>query len=270
MSRWRDASTWTGDGLRREVFFFHSGGRELYGSLYASTAPSRPFGVVACGSWGVEADRTDPLVRSVALSMARLGGAGLVFHYPGYGDSYGDLAEVGLADLNEAAVDAVEEASRRRPGVAWILAGFMLGAAVACLAQRRAGVERLLLVQPALRPGAYFGRLAGGAPLAIGNGASGETMTVDAAMGMAYGYPIPARIADRAAEADAAVDAALAAFAGEGAVVGQASHDGQDSTPAGFERVEAPGRWRFGSREHPGLGAAAVEWLDRRTRGEGR
>jgi hypothetical protein len=267
MSRWAETSVWTGEGLRREVFFFRSRRVELYGSLYASAEPSRPLGVVACSSWGVEADRCDPLVRSVALAMARLGGAGLVFHYPGYGDSYGDLAELSLADLSEAAVDAVAEAARRLPGLTWILAGFVLGAAVAGLAQRQADVERLLLVQPVLRPGAYFKRLAERSePLAPGPSPR-QMMQVGSTPGMAYGYPLPARILERAEAADAEVAAALAEFSGEGIVVRHPDGDEQEPVPSRFRQVEVPGKWRFGVQNNPRLAAAATDALDASTGG---
>lgn len=261
MSGWSENGTWTGDGLRREVFFFPSGGIELYGSLFAAAEPSRPVGVVACASWGTEADRTDPLVRAVALETARLGGAGMVFHYPGYGDSYGDLADVSLADLERAALGAVAEASRRQPGLDWILAGVAFGASVAALAQRQAGVERLLFVEPELRPGEYFDRLAATRrPLAPGPSAR-ALMEVGDTPGMAYGYPIPGRILERGREGDAAVGAALAAFEGSGVVIRHAQPERPDLAPADFERVDVPGKWRFGGQDHPRLAGAAATWL---------
>ena len=263
--RWSDAGVWTGDGLRREVFFFDSGGPRLYGSLYSAAEPSRPFGVVACGSWGVEADRSDPLLRSVALAMARLGGAALVFHYPGYGDSFGDLADLDLADLERAAVAAVAEAGRRIPGIEWILAGFMFGASVACLARRRALVETLLLVQPELRPGAYVRRLAERRRRLAPGPSPREMMKVGTAPDMAYGYPVPQRIAERADEADEAVGLALRGFAGDGSVVHHVTADALPPMPPRIEQINVPGTWRFGSENHPALAAAAAEWLERRT-----
>jgi hypothetical protein len=268
-ARWSDASRWRGDGLHREVFFFPSSGTELYGSLYAAAEPSRPFGVVACGSWGVEADRSDPLVRSVAIGMAKLGGAGLVFHYPGYGDSYGDPSAVEPIDFCEAARDAVAEATRRRPEFTWILAGFMLGASVACLAQGTAGLDTLLLVQPALRPSAYFARFAEGTgPLAIGSGRipSGaqrkSAMEVGSTPGFAYGYPVPAN----AARCDAEVVTALEAFDGRAVVIRHAKPEDLDPAAERFEQIVVPGAWRFGAQNHPRLAEASVEWLDRSTR----
>lgn len=270
MSGWVDWGTWEGGGLRREVFFFRSRGVELYGSLFASAELKHTCGVVACNSWGVEADRCEPLLRSVVVDVARRGGAGMVFHYPGYGDSHGELADVCLEDLGEAASDAVAEASRRQPGTSWTLAGLALGASVACLARQRAGAERLLLIQPALRPVAYFQGLSRrGEPLTVGDGA-GEGMAAGTAEGMAYGYPVPRRIVDDP-DADAAIAAALAAFEGRGAVVRHPvpagrSEEGAEPIPERFERVDVPGRWRFGSRSNPRLAEAASGWLDRSAR----
>ena len=264
--RWSDFGSWAGDGLRREVFFFPSRGIELYGSLYAAAEPSRPFGVVCCSSWGVEADRTDPLVRSVALTMARIGGAGMVFHYPGYGDSFGRLADLDLSHLSDAASDAVGEASRRCPGLTWIFAGFMLGASVACLAQRRTAAEMVVLVQPALRPGAYFRWLAGRTQQLAPGPTPREMMEPGPTPGMVYGYPLPRPIIDRADDADSAVDAALTDFCGKGVVIRHVKPQDVDPMPAGFERVDIPGAWRFGSQSHPRLARASAEWLDRHTR----
>jgi hypothetical protein len=258
-SGWDDAGRWVGDGLRREVFFFRSRGVDLYGSLFAATEPSRPVGLVACNSWGVEADRSDALQRSVAFAMAKLGGAGMVFHYPGYGDSYGELASVDLGDLTQAATDAVAAAAERAPGISWILAGFMVGASVASLAQRQVGTERLLLVQPALRPGTYFRWL--------GDHGRRNPLRFGIVEGMAYGYPLPRRILERAQEADAAVRSAIEEFEGEGVVIRDEApaDEAPDLAPDRFERVSVAGAWRFGSLNHPKLAAATVAWLDRAT-----
>lgn len=268
---WSDAAVWEGDGLRREVFFFRSGGADLYGSLFMSVQRSRRFGVVACNSWGIEADRSDPLQRSAVLAMARLGGAGMVFHYPGFSDSFGDLAGVDLDVLSVAARDALNEAARRCPGIEWILAGFMLGASVACLAQSSVASRRLLLVQPALEPGSYFRWLANRATtLAPGPGpASRGMIEVGATPGMAYGYPIPQSIVKRSEQANDAVRVSLEEFEGSGAVLRHALPENGEPIPPRFEQVHVPGTWRFGAQNHAALARASAEWLDRHTQ-EGR
>lgn len=265
--RWSDASTWSGDGIRREVFYFPSGGVELYGSLYRAEEPSRPLGVVACSSWGVEADRSDPLVRSVAHSMARIGGAGMVFHYPGYGDSHGELAEAGLDDLVTAVRDAVAEASRRCPGLDWALSGFMFGASVACLAQLRLGTDVMALVQPELRPEDYFRRLSRSRS-PMGDGIAPPADTNDgSAPDIVYGYPLPRGIGAGSDECDAAVAEALGAFSGRGAVIRHAKPPADDPLPPSLETVEVSGSWRFGTQNSPRLAEAATAWLDGATAG---
>jgi alpha/beta superfamily hydrolase len=253
VSRWSDLGAWAGDGLRREVFFFRSGDVDLYGSLYASATLTRPLGVVVCGSWGVEADRSDPLVHGLALAAARLGGAGLVFHYAGFGDSHGDLATATLEGLAANATDAVREAARRSAATEWHLAGFTFGASIACLAQPAAKASGLILMQPALKPSAYLQRLAKRADRAtFGTGGAG----------MAFGYPVPERIVDRGEEADAAVARALSGFRGDGvAIAYETPAPSTSALPSSVEPVTVPGSWRFGSRDQPHMLATAAKWL---------
>ena len=256
MGRWTDAATWTGDGLRREVFFFGPEGSELYGSLYSAVAPSRDDGVVVCSSWGFEADHTEHLAHHLALTMARQGGAGMVFHYPGYGDSRGAcLDDATMEGLAGAAVTALAEASRRQPHLKWFPAGLMIGAAVACMAQHTSAVaaDRLLLIQPALRPSDYFGDLAGHAQrVQVSSGRIRE---------MSFAYPLPRRIVDAGPEADVAVEDALERFEGEGAVVRQDRPGRDELVPGRFTDVAVDGVWRFAARVYPELEHGVAEWL---------
>jgi alpha-beta hydrolase superfamily lysophospholipase len=261
-SAWDDASTWTGDGLRREVFFFPSDGVRLYGSLYAAASPGSSLGVLLCGSWGFEGDLASRLLHPLALSVARAGGSAALFHYPGTGDSYGDLGDATMEGLARSAANALRESARRRPGTRWILAGTMLGASVACLvAEECPQVERLLLVQPALRPSAYFARLERTSRRAIGE--------LGSRRGFAHGYPLPAPMLESAARADAAVAAALGRFRGPGAAVAHAAPAAIERLPERFERVRVPGTWRFGAKNLAGLAGAAGEWLRPLIRGGG-
>lgn len=253
--RWGDTGTWVGEDLRREVFFFASGGQQLYGSIYAATtAPT--IGLAICNSWGFEGNQSDATMHGIALRVARRGGAALVFHYPGFGDSHGDPAETSIETLVDAAVDAVEEASRRLPGVRWTLAGLMFGASVAALTARRAAAESMLLIQPTLEASRYFARLERSARRAA--------VRVPARAGNAYGYPLPHRILEAAPQTDKAVAEALAEFGGEGAVVRYAEPPRSALLPTRFEDVVVPGTWRFGARQKPDLARAASEWLRQR------
>ena len=258
MSRWDDERTWADDHVRREVFFFEGAGCELHGSLYAATGVTDASqGLVACSSWGAEADRSDRLTHALALAMAELGGVGLVFHYPGYGDSRGDLASVTMEALADGAAAALAEAGSRQPAATWLLAGFSIGASVACLAGARAGADGLLMVQPALRPGAYFRELERVARrVTLGTGSS-ETF--------AFGYPLPRRILDSAAEEDEAVARALRGFDGTKTVVCHEAPDPTPELPADAELVTVPGTWSFGGKDHPELTQAAVRWLRQTT-----
>jgi hypothetical protein len=253
---WSDAATWTDGGLRREVFRFVSGGEELFGSLYASARPSRQVGLVVCSSWGIEANRTYGLVQRLVDRAADLGGAGLVFHYPGYGDSTGEAGSVTMHALATAAVDATAEASRRQPGLAWAVAGVRLGAAVAALARQAAGVRRLLLVQPALDPESYFAEV-----LAKRRRA---TLGRDGASRFAFGYPVPEAILRRGPSIASSVRAQLRGFAGDGAIaVHHRAPALEGPELERFDRVAVPGRWRFGLRDYPELAQGGLEAVDR-------
>jgi alpha/beta superfamily hydrolase len=256
--RWEDTGDWIGDDLRREAFFFASRGEQLYGSLYAASPASgeRPAaGVALCNSWGFEGNQSDATIQRIALAVARAGGAALVFHYPGFGDSHGTIAEATMDSLVSAVVDAVAEACRRLPGTRWTLAGMMFGASVAGLAAERIGIERLLLVQPALQPSRYFARLERSARRAA--------VRVPARAGNAYGYPLPHRILAAAEQLDAEIAGALDDFDGEGAVVRYAEPPRGEAVPERFEDVVLPGAWRFGARQKPELAKAASECLQR-------
>jgi alpha/beta superfamily hydrolase len=253
--RWGDTGRWAGGGLRREAFFFPSGGEQLYGSLYAADSSAPVAAIAICNSWGFEGNQSDATVQSIALASARAGAAALLFHYPGFGDSHGDLAEATIESLVDAAVDAVEEASRRLTVSRWTLAGLMFGAPVATLAAERTRAARLLLIQPALESAPYFARLERSARRAA--------IRVPARAGNAYGYPLPRRIVDAAPEIDSAVAKTLPEFAGEGAVVRYAEPPRGEPVPERFEDVVLPGAWRFGARQKPELAEVAAGWLAR-------
>lgn len=253
MGRWDGIDTWGGEGLRREVFFFRDGGVELYGSLYAAEPMSHPLGVTICNSWGIEGDQANRLVHPLALAAAREGGAGLVFHYPGSGDSQGDPERVTMGAMADAAIAALREGERRLPGSAWMLAGLMLGASVAALALERARPEALLLAQPALRPSEYFEGLERRAKRIAALTRSGEETV--------FGYSPSAALLSSALEADAEVAAAIARFERRGAVVRYSSPKGTDGVPEGFERIEIDGAFRFAAPHDSKLGGATGAWL---------
>jgi len=252
VSGWAGAGVWAGEGMRREVFFFDWGRRRLFGSLYLAEGRSRRDGLVVCPSWGIEADRSNRLMHGLALAMARCGGAALTFHNPGYGDSEGDAGTLTVDALVDVAVTALAEADRRAPGVEWTLAGFTFGASIACLALRSELARGLLLLQPELRPGSYLREIVRKTRRA-GFGRDLERL--------GFGYPVPASMLDRAAEADAAVELAASMCDGGGLVAYYATPGEPELVPASLERRVVPGTWRFGARRQDEMSRVANDWL---------
>jgi hypothetical protein len=234
MSRWTGAGEWTGDGLRREVFYFPSGGHELYGSLYLPLTRPRPYGIVVCGSWGVEADRTNGMIRDLALGTAKRGITGMIFQYPGQGDSRGLMRDHTIPLLTRAVLDAIAQGSRRR-NVEWIFVGLRLGALIAMRAAASGASRRLLLIEPALAT------LHGAAP-----------------PDRAFGYVIPPAIRDDR-------DPLRGVRPDEGAVIRYEASSPVNPVLSNLEVVERPGTWHFLKHRHPALINAALGWLNRAT-----
>jgi alpha/beta superfamily hydrolase len=254
VSRWAESESWTGTNLRREVFYFPSQGEDLYGSVYGPLSATPPLGIVVCGSWGFEGNQASRIAHWVSYGLALAGAAGFCFHYPGFGDSYGNFAEATLDRLASATVDATLEASRRHPETRWVLVGPMLGASVAALAaDRGAEVERLLFVQPALRPAKYFARLERASRRSIGR--------PPPVKGFVYGYPLSPALLESVAGADAAVEDALSRFSGEGTIFRYAEPAEVQGAPERFEQFSVPGAWRFGKEDTPELIRATSKWL---------
>jgi hypothetical protein len=249
MSRWKSSGTWTGEGLQREVFYFPSEGRQLYGSLYLPLTRARPFGIVICGSWGVEADRTNGMLRELAFGSAELGLAAMIFQYPGQGDSRGIMLDRTIREQTQSALDASAQGSHRRD-VEWIFVGLRLGAVIAARAAGVLGSRRVLLIEPALDPAAYFAELTGAAQRA--------SLGVTPPVGFAFGYAVPPAIRDDA-------DPLAGVTPKEGAVIRYACPAPVNAVLGNLEVVERPGTWHFLQHRHPELVAATLGWLDRAT-----
>lgn len=255
MRAWETAASWAEDGLARETFYFSGGAEDLYASLYVAAPRTARIGVVVCPGWPVEEKASASLGRALALRAARLGGAGLVFHYPGAGDSFGDLASGTVAGLVAAAVAAVRAAKQRAPEAKWVLAGFSIGAAVAALAAEEAGPSRLLLVQPALEPRAFFEELVGGAR----RWRLGEPGDDD----VVYGHPLPRWVRDGGPPQESA-PRALDTHAGGGAIVRYTDPPRPGAPfPDRFEERVVVGPFRRGEKTYPELEGAACAWLER-------
>lgn len=249
--RWSDSTTWTDDGVSREVFFFESGREELFASLYASTRPKkRRAGLVICASWGIEAHRMGTLAEALAHKAANHRGAALVFHYPGFGDSSGRPESITMEDLVAAAVDASVEARSRQPRLAWGFAGIRLGAYVAARARRRTGAGHLLLVQPVFDPARYFAEMLD---------KSRRATLGRANRGFAFGYPIPRAILSSASPL---TRDELGDLAGAEAVSVEYEASGDtEHALEGFDRITVSGTWRFGEKRYPTLKRGSIEAL---------
>src|SRR2546430_16124890 len=85
-----DTAILTLDGIHREMAFVPSGTARLYASLYAGSPPRLADAFVLVPSWGVELGALQDLAHDLAAELARLGGACVLYHAPGHGDSTGD------------------------------------------------------------------------------------------------------------------------------------------------------------------------------------
>jgi len=182
----------------------------------------------------------------MARRLAESGGAGLLVHWPGHGDSGGEPERTDLERMAAAAEQALGEARRRVPEPPWGIAGVRLGAAAATLAAVRAEAAALLLIRPALDPGRYFAEL--------------ERASRRAGLGRvhgrpwAFGHPLP----DVRSKPD--VQAALAGFSGPAACMGYESDP--PGPPAGeLEAKRVPGSWESGMKaRHGALVDAMLAW----------
>jgi alpha/beta superfamily hydrolase len=246
---WVASREWTGTAVRREVGTFRSDHDDLYGSLYLPSASVRsPAGIVICGSWGVEGDRTQGMLRRLALGSAERGVAAMMFDYPGRGDSPGSASDITLAQLTRAAVAAAAHAARHHDAK-WTFLGLRLGAIIAVRAAENGAPAGdgpdVLLVEPALDPAAFFDELmSAGRRASLGRVREPQRI---------FGYPIPAAIRAEPAVLDVAVDGALVRYAAETAAAGAGS----------LELIERPGGWHFTHSEHPQLETAVLDWLAR-------
>jgi alpha-beta hydrolase superfamily lysophospholipase len=192
------------------------------------------------------------LVAKLARKAADSGGAALMFHYPGFGDSTGRSESATVERMVEAARDAVVEASRRGPTLAWGLVGIRLGASIAALARRHAGVSTLLLVQPALDPTSYFDEVRWMARRA--------NLGAEGISGYAFGYPIihtvPSKLGDAVRNELSENPDGVVAVCYEHPAMNDPSLDQVD-------RITVAGRWQFGLKSYPELKEASVRGLQR-------
>lgn len=137
------------DGVEERAFFMEIGRDRCFALLYLPPEP-RSLGFLACHSYGLELLTLRRAERAIGLTLARLGYPVLSFHRRAYGDSTGSLADATLdsqlEDVRAAAECLSAEAGTSQLG----LFGARFGGLIAGVAASEGGVERLLLVNPAL------------------------------------------------------------------------------------------------------------------------
>jgi hypothetical protein len=251
MNPWKDASSWEGDGLRREVFLFDSGPDRLYGSLYAASPLRLDVRLVICIGWGHDMLQLNDLGHELALGISEGGGAALLFHPAGHGDSSGSIGDVTVQGVVAAALDAAAEGARILGPGAWDFAGIRIGASVAALAAARAGGRMLPLILPALDLPAHFHELRRRAKrLSLGR----------EGIPMLFGHPLPER-ADQELPQPSPSEA-LSSFGGR-AVAIRFSSVPAEPLPAGVEEIVLPGKLSTppGPKEQARLADAAAQWV---------
>jgi hypothetical protein len=237
-----DSAVLTLDGMHREMAFVSSGPDRLYASLYAGSPPRLRNAFVIVPSWGVELGALQDLAHDLAAALARLGGACVLYHAPGHGDSTGDPSALTPSELVRAAVDVAGWARSRAGDWNWNFAGLRLGAAVAVMAAtltEELGAHPdpvLLLVQPALDPATYLREVETAATRAGGRDTGG----------LLFGHPRPA--VQAWSQAADGIASGLAGFPGR---IGAVVFDGaRHPLPTGLplpqraERLPVDARWR--------------------------
>lgn len=212
------------DDIEERAFYMDVAGGRCFSLLYLPPRP-RDLGFVVCHSYGRELITLRRAERALARTLAGAGHPVLSFNRRGYGDSTGSLADATLAwhleDTAAAAERLAEESGARRLG----LVGAKFGALVAGVMARGGGVDRLLLVNPALRGEKYFRQFIKDKMLVRVTIDDGSPPTVDDMVASLrqdgvvdiLGQPLYRHLYDEAAEIDLVED--VGAFSGEALVL---------------------------------------------------
>lgn len=129
----------------------------IYAALYADPrAHAGAIRLLACPAWHGEGDYWFEAAHRLAAGVAVDGGAGIVFHWPGHGESDGDPRELTMEELVAAGIGAADELLTRCGVGPLAVAGVRVGAVPAVLVARGREADTLLLVEPDLEPDVHF------------------------------------------------------------------------------------------------------------------
>ncbi len=151
--------------VRREPLYLPPGTPQAHRALFAwyhaaPAAAARDAVAVICPPVGSEYTRSHRSLRHLADRLARAGIPALRFDYDGIGDSPGDDLDAARLAAWTASVQSAIAHARRLAGCARVcLVGVRLGATLAALAAREAGVEHLVLWEPCVKGRRYVREL---------------------------------------------------------------------------------------------------------------
>ncbi|MBI4206770.1 MAG: alpha/beta hydrolase [Betaproteobacteria bacterium] len=132
-----------------EAFFFGAGSAQRFATYHPPAAGSGRLLTIICPPLCSEYMRTHLVLRELAIVLSGKGQHVLRFDYRGTGDSFGELAEVGISDWLEDIALAVQEGRELSGCTSVQLLGVRAGALLVCkYAGARDDVQRLVLWDP--------------------------------------------------------------------------------------------------------------------------
>ena len=148
-------ATFDDDGIEERAFHIEADGGLCFALMYRPPEP-KDTGFIVCHSYGLEFLTLRRTERAVARTLASRGHPVVAVHCRGFGDSSGSLADTTLdsisTDIRAAADHLAAETGTTRLG----LVGAKFGGLVAGMIARAGGIDRLILVNPAIDGRGYF------------------------------------------------------------------------------------------------------------------
>lgn len=144
-----------GEGIEERAFHIEVDDGLCFALLYRPAEP-KETGFVVCHSYGLEFLTLRRTERAVARSLAALGHPVIAVHCRGFGDSSGSLADTTLESIHKDVRTAAERLSTLTGTQRLGLIGAKFGGLVAGTLAKAGGIDRLVLINPALDGRSYF------------------------------------------------------------------------------------------------------------------